>query len=111
MSDAEQIEKDLREYLEKEPNLSRADRLSYLKTVFNKHFEIGKLEHLITYKDLFLIFADAKVQFVHIKTPINVGNKKLDNSEVVHMALMEAFIMHLNRMKLLRKNVKFDYRD
>lgn len=111
MSDPDQIEKDLREYLEKEPNLSRGDRLTYLKTIFHKHLEINKLEHLITYQDVFLILGEARQQFIRLKTPVNITRKILDSHEAVHIALMEAFILHLNSKKLLRKLIKFDFRD
>lgn len=110
MSDPQQIEKDLREYLEKEPNLSRQDRLSYLQTIFHKHLEITKLDHLITKADLFLIFSDARKHMVEMKTPVYVSKVALDQKEAVHMAIMEAFLLYLGRTKLLKKLVKFDYR-
>ena len=111
MSDPQQIEKDLRDYLEKEPNLSREDRLAFLKTVFNKHLEITKLDHLVTYKDLFVIFADARNFMVRTKFPMSVSKKQLETSETAHVAIMEAFILYLNRMKLLKKLVNFDFRE
>ena len=111
MSDPAQIEKDLREYLEKEPNLSRQDRLSYLQTIFHKYLEINKLEHNITSQDLFLIFSEAKTQYVKMKTPTKVSRKVLDPTESVHMAVLEAFLLYLGRTKLLRRLVKFDYKD
>lgn len=111
MSDPQQIEKDLREYIEKEPNLSRNDRLSYLKTIFNKHLELDKLEHLVTSQDLFIIFSDATKHYIKTKLPLKVGKKVLEPHESVHMAVMESFIMYLNRMKLLRKLVNFDYKE
>ncbi|HXN74971.1 MAG TPA: hypothetical protein VN855_00580 [Candidatus Acidoferrum sp.] len=111
MSDPEQIEKDLREYLNKEPNLSRADRLTYLQTIFHKHLEINKLEHLITYKDLFIIFSEAKTQYIKLKTPVRISKKALEPSEAVHIAAFEAFLLYLGRTKLLRKIVKFDFKE
>lgn len=111
MSDPAQIEKDLREYLDKEPNLSRQDRLAYLQTIFHKYLEINKLEHNITSKDLFLIFSDAKTHYTKMKTPVKVSQKVLDPAEAVHMAVMEALLLHLGGKKLLRRLVKFDYKD
>lgn len=111
MSDPEQIEKDLREYLDKEPNLSRADRLTYLKTIFHKYLEINKLEHIVTYKDLFIIFSEARTHYVKMKTPVHVSKKTLEPSEAVHVAAFEAFLLYLGRTKLLRKIVKFDFRE
>jgi len=111
MSDPQQIEKDLREYLEKEPNLSRADRLTYLQTIFHKHLEINKLDHVISQNDVFLIMADARQQYIRLKTPVKIGKKVLEPEEAVHIAVIEAFLLYLGRTKLLRKLVKFDYRD
>src|SRR5271166_6479739 len=111
MSDPQQIERDLRDYLEKEPNLSRADRLAYLQTIFHKHLEVNKLEHLVTSGDLFLMFSDAKHHHIRAKSPVSVGKKVLTQPESVHVAVMEAFLLYLGRMKLLRKIVKFDYKE
>lgn len=110
MSDPESIERDLREYLAKEPNLSRQDRLLFLKTVFHKHLEINNLEHKVTYNDLFLLFGEAKSNYVKTRLPMFIGTKKMDGTETVYVCVLEAFIGYLNRMKLLRKNIKFDYK-
>jgi hypothetical protein len=111
MSDTEHIKKDLVEYLDKEPNLRRDDRLSYLQTIFHKHLEIKKLEHLVTHKDLFIIFSEAKKQYIKLKTPLQVSAKELEPSEVIHMAVIEAFLLYLGRFKLLNKFIRIDYRD
>lgn len=111
MSDPEQIEKDLREYLAKEPNLTRQDRLAYLQTIFHKHLEINKLEHIIPYKDLFAIFSNARTHYTKTRLPINISRKAIDPNEAVHISVMESFILYLNSMKLLKKLVKFDYQD
>lgn len=111
MSDPDQIEKDLREYLAKEPNLTREDRITYLKTIFHKHLEITKLEHLVPHKDLFLIFAESRKQYLSLKAPTYVSKKILDHQETVYVAVLESFILYLNRSKLLKKLVKFDFRD
>jgi hypothetical protein len=110
MSDPQQIERDIRDYLEKEPNLSRTDRFSYLQTIFHKHLEVNKLEHLVTHADLFLIFSDAKNHHIKTKLPTFVSKKALDQNDSVHVSIIEGFLLYLGRMKLLRKVVKFDYR-
>jgi hypothetical protein len=111
MSDPQQIERDLRDYLEKEPNLNKTDRLTYLQTIFHKHLEVGKLEHLVTGQDLFVMFSEAKQRYSKTKFPVTVSKKQLDYPEGVHMVVLEAFIGYLNRMKLLKKLIRFDYRD
>lgn len=111
MSDSDQLERDLREYLEKEPNLTRQDRLSFLKATFEKHMGMTKLDHVVNYKDLFNIFSEARGHIVKNKMPVFIGKKKLETSEATHVAVMEAFILYLNRMQLAKKIIKFDYRE
>jgi hypothetical protein len=111
MSDPQQIEHDLREYLKKEPNMERAARLEHLKIIFEKHLELSKLDHLVTYKDVFNIFSEARNYLIKTKFPVFIGKKQLETSETTHVAIMEAFILYLNRMQLLKKLVKFDYRE
>jgi hypothetical protein len=111
MSDPQQLEKDLREYLEKEPNLRRADRLSYLMIIFNKHFGLSKIEHLVNKDDLFGIISGAKQEYVRQSTHLNLSGKPVDKSESPHVAMIESFISYLNRQSLLKKAVRFDYTD
>lgn len=109
MSDSEILDRELREYLEKEPNLSRADRISYLKAIFDKQLGITKLDHMVNASDLFYIISDAKTQYTKQNSGLSVTKKRLDNSELVNVAIMESFISYLNRMGLTKKLVKFDY--
>jgi hypothetical protein len=55
--------------------------------------------------------ADARQQYIKLKTPVKIGRKVLDPEEAVHIAVIEAFLLYLGRTKLLRKLVKFDYKD
>lgn len=109
MSNPEQIEQELRAYLEKEPNLRREERLKYLLAIFNKHMEFKVLEHSINAYDTIEIINFSKVVSANQKLPMNVTKRRMDNSETPHIALMEALISYLNRHHLLRKFVKFDY--
>ena len=109
MSDPQQLDRELREYLEKEPNLRREDRLIYLKSIFNKHFEFNKLEHVVNSGDLFEIISNAKNGYTKQRMPVKVTRKQLEPGEVPHVAMIESFISYLNNMNLLKKLVKFDY--
>lgn len=109
MSDPQEIERDLKEYLEKEPNLRRADRYIYLKAIFDKHFSIHSMEHVVTSADFFEFMSVAKGGFSTQRMPVRISRKQLDASEAANISVIEAFISYLNRNKLLRKLVKFDY--
>lgn len=111
MSDPQQIEKDLREYLEREPNLRREDRLTYLTTIFNKHLDINKLEHVVNYKDFLNIVSFAKTRMSNMKLPVRLTNRQLETSEATHLAIIDSFISYLNKNSLLKKFIKFDHTD
>ena len=111
MSDPQELERELREYIEKEPNLRREDRLNYLKTIYNKHMETNKLEHVVNASDLFDIISVAKTNFFNLKLPLQISTKKIEAAELTHIALMESVVSYLNKMNLLKKLVKIDYRD
>lgn len=109
MSDPDQIAQDLRDYLEKEPNLRREDRFLYLKTIFDKHFFLSRLEHTITRIDFLNIISAASSFYAKQKMPMYISRKQMDNIETTHVAMIESFISYLNRMNLLKKEVKFEY--
>lgn len=110
MSDS-QIEKDLREYLEKESNLRREDRLKYLMAIFDKHFTFNKLDHLATRHDIFQVISMAKSVYASFSLPMYISQKKMDNSELTPVAIIESFTNYLNKHNLLKKLVKIDYTD
>lgn len=109
MSDPQQLERELREYLEKEPNLRRDERISYLKTIFNKHLEITKLEHVINSKDLYDIIGMAKSNYTNFRLPLHVTRRRVDTGELPQVAMVESVLSYLSKMNLLKKLVKFDY--
>lgn len=111
MSDPQQLEQELRDYLEKEPNLRRGDRLGYLRAIFYKHFEINKMEHLVNSQDLFGIISNAKGSYNKLRLPLRISRIQIDSSELIHIGMIESFISYLNKMNLLKKLVKFDYTD
>jgi hypothetical protein len=111
MSDPQQLDREIREYLEKEPNLRREDRLAYLKAMMNKHFEFNKLEHMINSHDLFDIMSGAKQHYSQKRMPVRVSRKQVEAGEATSVSILESFISYLNKMHLLKKSVKIDYTD
>lgn len=109
MSELEEIERDLREYLDKEPNLRREDRLEYLTAIFNKRSELMKLPHVVNYYDYFNMLSGAKNLFIRMKLPVRITGKQLEPPDATHIATLETFIGYLNKNNLLKKLVKFDY--
>jgi hypothetical protein len=109
MSELEEIERDLREYLEKEPNLRKADKLVYLTAIFHKRLEIRKLDHVVSYADYFSILGQAKNFYIRMKLPVRISGKELEANDALHVSTLESFIGYLNRNNLLKKLIKFDY--
>ena len=109
MANTETIEQELRQYIEDSANLTRQDRYTHLKAIFDKHFAMEKTDHLLTMGDFQQIISYAKSQFVQIPLPAEVSKRDVYPSEVPHLMMIEAVISYLNRSKLLKKLVKIDY--
>lgn len=103
------LDRELREYLEKEPNLRRDERLDYLKVILNKHLEVNKLSHAINSHDLFGIISEAKSAYNKFHLPVKITRKPVEGNELVNVAMIESTLSYLNRANLLKRPVKFDY--
>jgi hypothetical protein len=109
MSDPNQVDRDLREFLEKEKNLHRQDKLDYLKALFAKYFALNKLNHVVNKNDLFGIISDSKRKYVEFNLPLQVSGRAVDPSELPAIAMIEALVSYLNRNHLLNRLPKIDY--
>jgi hypothetical protein len=111
MSDPQQIERDLREFFEIEGNLKKEDRLNYLRTIFDKHLTLRKLDHMVNYGDLQEIISQSKRAYGNITLPAHITGKRVDTSQLPTLAMLEAFVGYLNKNHLLKKLTKLDYTD
>lgn len=109
MADPQEIERDLKEYLEKEPNIRRGDRITYLMGIVNKHFGRDKIDHMLTKDDLNYLVSVAKSNFVQQSGSLNISSKAVEKGELPSLAMIEAVISYLNKNALLKKLVKVDY--
>lgn len=110
MADAKQIEQELREFLMKEDNIRKSDKLPYLMAIINKHFELDKIDHMVNHYDMMLIISNAKSNFAGTTMPMSISRKEVHSTEVPHVLIFEAIVGYLNRNKLLKRLVKIDYR-
>lgn len=110
MADPEQIEQELRGYLETDKQLRQDDKLRALMGIFNKHFGLDKIDHVINAKDISNIVDAAKVRCAQASLPLRISNKEMDQSFLPHVSVIEAFVSYANKNKLLKKLVNFDYR-
>jgi len=109
MANPDQIEQELREYLDIEKNLRSSDRLPYLMSIINKHFAVDKIDHVIDYSDLDDIVARAKINWVNTTLPIEISRKTVDGQIVNYVLVIESLVEYLNKNKLLRRLIKFDH--
>lgn len=110
MADPKQIEQEIREFLDKADNIRRADHIKYLMAIVNKHFELDKIEHIVTHYDFELMLSNSKSAWVQTAMPMEISTKKVEGIEANYILMMEAFVGYLNRMGLLKRLVKFDHR-
>lgn len=110
MADAKQIETEMRAFLEGVDNMRRADILTGVMAIVNKHFEVDKIDHMVNHYDLTLIISNAKANFAGTTMPMSISRREVHNSEIPHVLLFEAIVGYLNRNKLLKRLVKMDYR-
>jgi hypothetical protein len=109
MADPKQIEQELREYVAKEENLRRDDRLPYLMAIMHKHFGIDEISHSINYRDLMDIISSAKSAFAETNMAMDISHKRVDGRDFPQVLMIESVIGYLNKNKLLKRLVKFDY--
>jgi hypothetical protein len=63
----------------------------------------------INSKDLFRIIDLAKQQMMNLNLPVFVSGKKIEDREIPALATLEAAIIHLSSMGLLKEEVDLDY--
>jgi hypothetical protein len=89
------------------------NNLSICENVFKKinfAFE-PQLDVLITSNQLFGIISSAKDEYHKLVPNLHISNKIVDQNDLKHISLANAFILWLNGNKLLKRLVKFDYTD
>jgi hypothetical protein len=109
MADPAEIERELREYLEKEPHMWQSDKLPYLMLIINKHFGLDKMDHIIDYHDLDMIISDAKGVYSQTVMPMSISKKELTPSQTNYALVLEAFVGYLNKHKLIKRLIKFNH--
>jgi hypothetical protein len=111
MANPEEIERELREYLEKESNMRHADKLPYLMTIVNKHFGLDKIDHIVNYYDLDQTISGAKSVYASTSMPMNISGRELTPAQTNYVLVLEAFMAYLNRNKLLKRLIKFEHKE
>lgn len=111
MANPEEIERELRDYLEKESNMRHSDKLPYLMTIVTKHFGLDKIDHIVNYYDYDHIVNDAKAVYAQTSMPMNISGRELLPQQTNYVLVLEAFVAYLNRNKLLKRLIKFEHKE
>jgi hypothetical protein len=111
MADPQEIEREIRGYLEKEHNMRDSDKLDYLMAIMNKHFGLDKIDHMVNYFDFDHTVLNAKSVYAQTSMPMNLSGRELNPSQTNYVLVLEAFVGYLNKNKLLKKLVKFDHKE
>ncbi len=109
MANFETIEAELKQYVEDAQNLSRQDRYTHLRAIFDKHFAMEKTEHVLTMSDFNGIVSYAKTHYNEISLPATISNRDVYPSDVGQLCTIEALVSYLNKFKILKRLVRIDY--
>jgi len=109
MADPAEIERELRDYLEKEDNMRHSDKLPYLMLIINKHFGLDKIDHIVDYHDLDSIISHAKSVYAQTSMPMQISKKELSPSQTNYALVLEAFVGYLNRHKLIKRLIRLNH--
>jgi Fe-S cluster biosynthesis and repair protein YggX len=105
----EKLMLELSGYLEKEPNMVRSDRREYLKNIVDRFYFEQTRTHVINRIDLLQIVSNGADYISKKRMPIHISEKRIESSDVRHVAMIEAVIGYMARNGLLSKEVRFDY--
>lgn len=105
----EKVIQEIAEYLVKEPNMMRSDRKEALERIVDREFYEREKTHVINRIDLLQMVSNGGAIIAKMKMPVCISNKQIDQTDVRHVAMIEAIIGYLNRNGLLNRPVDFDY--
>lgn len=111
MADPKQIEQELLDFLDKESSIRKSDRIVYLMAIIEKHFALDKINFMVDYSDIQELISSAKSKYATAKMPVKISHKEISNAETNYILVIDAFIGFLNKNKLLKRLVKFNYTD
>lgn len=109
MADPEIIERELKKFIEESANLNKQDKYTVLRAIFDKHLAMEKVDFQLTYGDFQEIINIAKANFANSTLPLKISKRDVYHGEAPNVSMVEAVIGFLNKNKLLKRLVKFDY--
>lgn len=113
MSDGFDIDGDINKFFEELKYNNESNAKHSLKVLLEKYSGKGLSEKKIDHKDLFKIIGSAKMNFSNENLTIYLGQdkRKVAPEDIANLCVIEATIGHLNKIKCLKRLVKFDKRE
>jgi hypothetical protein len=109
MADPKTFEQELNEYLHKEDNLRREEKIRYLMAIFHKHQQMDSLQHVISPRDLHDIISIAAHNAATGAYKVTISGKEMTGHNPIHIQMIEAVVGYLNKHSLLKRTVGFEY--
>ena len=108
MSELEDIERDILDFLSKVDSLKHSDRKELLTLIFKKHILTNKSDVMLSYDDFQMVVSNAKTLYTQIAFPVKLtderGNTKdVTGNEIANFCVAESMISLLNRKEALKR--------
>lgn len=109
----DELEVELKRFLEHIDNQSDDDRLAALKALFDKYLHLTTCDFKLDYYDFQNIINTAQSKFVNDKFPVHLGQqkKKVLDKELANLCLIEAAISYFHKNNCFKKRPIFDKRE
>lgn len=109
----EQLEVDIRRFIENIENQSQNAKVETLRNLFDKYLHLNTTDYMMDTHDLQSIIGSAKGKFSNDTFPIFLGEKKrkVSQHDLPNLCVIEATIGHLKKNGCLKKLPKFDKRE
>jgi hypothetical protein len=106
----EQLEVDIKRFLENIENQNENDKLQTLRNLFDKYLHLNTSDYLMDHSDLFSIISSSKKKFSEENVPVKLGSNKrvVNQQDLPNLFIIEATIGHLKKKDCLKKMAKFD---
>ena len=114
MSDMkDQLEVDIKRFLENIEKQNCSDRIESLRLLFDKYLHLNTCDYMMDYFDLQEIVGGAKDRFSRNSMPVYLGEKKriVPQDYLSNMCVVESTISLLNKKGCLKKLPKCDKRE
>jgi hypothetical protein len=103
----EEMENDIRHFIEKCDNLNDNDKRELLRSILAKHLHLEGAEFNLTKFNFINIMSKSTKNFVDLAVKTRIQDKELTPAQLPTYCIINATIDELRKEKILKKPVKF----